>query len=60
MHNPVNDPKKLILSMQRSTIKLFLMLLLIAMATAGCGSGKGLFGKKNDCGCPNKKGMVGY
>lgn len=60
MQNPVNNPKNLILLMQRSTIKLILMLLLVTMAATGCGSGKGIFGKKNDCGCPNKKGMVGY
>lgn len=56
----MNNPKNLILLMQRSTIKLILMLLLVTVAAAGCGSGKGIFGKKNDCGCPNKKGMVGY
>lgn len=46
--------------MQRSTLKAILLLLIVAFCTAGCGSGKGIFGKKNDCGCPNKKNMVGY
>lgn len=39
---------------------IFLIFLLGATLFAtGCSNGK-LFGKKSDCGCPNKKGMVGY
>jgi hypothetical protein len=56
----MNNQKNVILLMQRSTLKLVLLLLLSGMFAAGCSSGKGIFGKKNDCNCPNKKGMVGY
>jgi hypothetical protein len=52
--------KKHMILMQRSTIKWVLMLLLTGFVAGGCANGKGLFKKKNDCGCPNKKGMVGY
>lgn len=44
--------------MRKGSFKNFLVLfLLILFTTAGCGVFKG--GHK-DCGCPNKKGMVGY
>jgi hypothetical protein len=33
----------------------FALLLLVLLAGAGCSSAK-----KSNCGCPNKKGMVGY
>jgi hypothetical protein len=29
------------------------------VSVSGCSSGK-LFAKKNNCGCPSKKGLVGY
>lgn len=56
----MNQLKNRAFLVQRSTFKLVLLLLLSCYLTSGCGQGKGLFGKKNDCGCPNKKGMVGY
>jgi hypothetical protein len=44
--------------MKKRSYKIFLVLfLLIAVMTAGCGVFKG--GQKG-CGCPSKKGMVGY
>jgi hypothetical protein len=47
------------LQMQRSTKIVFLLLVTMALFLGtGCSVFKG--GKKNDCGCPNKKGMVGY
>ena len=46
--------------MQRSTNYLFLIITAMALLLASCSSSKGIFKKKNDCGCPNKKGMVGY
>ena len=42
-------------SMQRSTIKAILLLLIVAFCAGGCHASK-----KSNCGCPNKKGMVGY
>jgi hypothetical protein len=45
----------------RKNFKLWMMLLIIGLAAAGCQknyySGKA---RSSDCGCPNKKGMVGY
>jgi hypothetical protein len=43
------------LKMQRSTNFLFLLLLSAVLFMASCSSAK-----KSNCGCPNKKGMVGY
>jgi hypothetical protein len=44
------------LQMQRSTKFGFLLLLvMITLLGNGCSASK-----KNSCGCPNKKGMVGY
>jgi len=44
------------LQMQRSTKFGFLLLLvMITLLGSGCSASK-----KNSCGCPNKKGMVGY
>lgn len=42
-------------SMQRSTLKALLLLLIMAFCAAGCNASK-----KGNCGCPNKKNMVGY
>ncbi|MBX9784429.1 MAG: hypothetical protein K2X48_14160 [Chitinophagaceae bacterium] len=56
----MNRLKKVSLLMQRSTLKGLLLLLLAGFIITSCGSNKGLFKKKNDCGCPSKKGMVGY
>jgi predicted component of type VI protein secretion system len=49
--------KKIVsLLMQRSTKFSFLLLVtVILMLGSGCSASK-----KNNCGCPNKKGMVGY
>jgi hypothetical protein len=44
------------LQMQRST-KLVFLLLVTAVLFLGTGCSAS---KKNSCGCPNKKGMVGY
>jgi hypothetical protein len=41
--------------MQRSTLKAILLLLIVAFCAAGCNASK-----KSNCGCPNKKNMVGY
>ena len=41
--------------------KIIFGLILVAVVTAGCS--KNVYtskAKNNDCGCPNKKGMVGY
>ncbi len=44
------------LQMQRSTKLVFLLLVTVALFLGtGCSASK-----KNSCGCPNKKGMVGY
>ena len=43
------------LQMQRSTRFGFLLLITAVLFMAGCSASK-----KNNCGCPNKKGMVGY
>lgn len=44
------------LPMQRSTKIVFLLLVSVALFLgSGCSASK-----KNSCGCPNKKGMVGY
>lgn len=44
------------LQMQRSTKFGFLLLVVtIMLLGSGCSASK-----KNSCGCPNKKGMVGY
>ncbi len=44
------------LQMQRSTKFGFLLLIsAVLLMSAGCSASK-----KNSCGCPNKKGMVGY
>lgn len=56
----MNRLKNVSLLMQRSTLKGLLLLVIAAYLATGCGSSKGIFKKKNDCGCPNKKGMVGY
>lgn len=49
-------PKKFVnLFMQRSTRFGFLLLLVSVLLLSGCSASK-----KNGCGCPNKKGMVGY
>ncbi len=49
--------KKIVsLHMQRST-KLGFLLLVVVMLLLGTGCSAS---KKNNCGCPNKKGMVGY
>lgn len=48
--------RKEILFITRSTTKFGLLLLLSGILfAAGCSSSK-----KSNCGCPNKKGMVGY
>jgi hypothetical protein len=40
--------------------KLLLFLLIaIAVSAVSCNSAK-IFSKKSNCGCPSKKGMVGY
>lgn len=40
--------------------KLLLFLTIaIAISVSGCNSAK-IFSKKSNCGCPSKKGMVGY
>lgn len=41
--------------MQRSTQKGLLLLLIVSLCVAGCNASK-----KSNCGCPNKKNMVGY
>lgn len=42
--------------MQRSTKFGFLLLIVsVLLMSSGCSASK-----KNSCGCPNKKGMVGY
>ncbi|HNJ28841.1 MAG TPA: hypothetical protein PKG89_14110 [Ferruginibacter sp.] len=42
--------------MQQITKKaLFVLIIAVLATTAGCSSSK-----KNQCGCPNKSGMVGY
>lgn len=41
--------------MQRSTINALLVLCIMAFCVAGCNASK-----KSNCGCPNKKNMVGY
>ncbi len=38
---------------------LLISLLAVSVIAGSCSSGK-LFGKKNNCGCPSKKGLVGY
>lgn len=43
------------LQMQRSTRFGFLLLLVAVLFMTGCSASK-----KSNCGCPNKKGMVGY
>jgi len=43
------------LFLQRSTRFGFLLLLVTVLLMSGCSASK-----KNSCGCPNKKGMVGY
>jgi len=43
------------LLMQRSARASFLLLLITVLFMTGCSASK-----KNNCGCPNKKGMVGY
>lgn len=43
------------LQMQRSTRFGFLLLIIAVLFMAGCSASK-----KNSCGCPNKRGMVGY
>jgi hypothetical protein len=48
------------MTMQRSANYFFLLLITFMLVLASCSSSKGIFKKKNDCGCPNKKGMVGY
>lgn len=45
--------------MQRYSRFVFLLLIITTVFLSGCSNSK-LFHKKNDCGCPNKKGMVGY
>lgn len=49
--------KKIVsLQMQRSSKIVFLLLITVALFLgSGCSASK-----KNSCGCPNKKGMVGY
>lgn len=48
--------KKIVnLFMQRSVTKGILLLLVVVFCATGCNASK-----KNGCGCPNKKGMVGY
>lgn len=44
-----------------NTIKKILVILILGatVAASGCHSGK-LFAKKSNCGCPSKKGFVGY
>jgi hypothetical protein len=40
--------------------KFFLLsFLAVTLFASGCSEGK-LFGKKSNCGCPSKKGLVGY
>jgi len=43
------------LQMQRSTKITFLLLITSILLFSGCSASK-----KSNCGCPNKKGMVGY
>jgi uncharacterized lipoprotein YajG len=51
----MNRQKIVNMFMQRSTLKAILLLLIVAFCTAGCNASK-----KSNCGCPNKKNMVGY
>lgn len=51
----MNRKNFMMLQMQRSTRFGFLLLLVAVLLTTGCSASK-----KNSCGCPNKKGMVGY
>jgi hypothetical protein len=51
----MNFIKNVSLLMQRSVKKGFLLLVIIAFCAAGCNASK-----KSNCGCPNKKNMVGY
>jgi hypothetical protein len=51
----MNRTKNVSLLMQRSTQKWLLLLLIVAICAAGCNASK-----KSNCGCPNKKNMVGY
>lgn len=51
----MNRKNFMMLQMQRSTKFGFLLLLVAVLLMAGCSASK-----KNSCGCPNKKGMVGY
>ena len=55
----MNRKNFMMLQMQRSTKFGFLLLLVAVMMATGCSASKSIF-KKNSCGCPNKKGMVGY
>jgi hypothetical protein len=53
---PMMQKKFVSLQMQRSTKIVFLLLVTVALFLgSGCSASK-----KNSCGCPNKKGMVGY
>ncbi len=51
----MNPKNFMMVQMQRSTRFGFLLLLVAVLLMAGCSASK-----KNSCGCPNKKGMVGY
>ena len=51
----MNRQKFVSLPMQRSTLKGLLLLLIVVFCVAGCNASK-----KSNCGCPNKKNMVGY
>ncbi|MFY7880516.1 MAG: hypothetical protein ACOVP6_10630 [Lacibacter sp.] len=47
--------QKLMKLLRTNTVRLVLVLLVTCTALSGCSATK-----KNNCGCPNKKGMVGY
>jgi uncharacterized Fe-S cluster-containing MiaB family protein len=50
------NPRKIVnMFMQRSVLKGILLVVIVVFITTGCNASK-----KNGCGCPNKKGMVGY
>lgn len=47
------------MTMIKRSYKIVLVLIMIVMMTASCGIFKGSHGKRG-CGCPSKKGMVGF
>ncbi len=47
--------QKLMKLLRTNTVRFMLVLLVTCTVFSGCSATK-----KNNCGCPNKKGMVGY